>query len=119
MDTHLSSLAGTHLETRFLKMDVAHAPFLVERLKVRVLPCVVAFVEGVGVGRVVGFEGLGGGKGDTSCETGDLERWLRGCGVLGGEEGVGGLGGRVESEGEGRGGDEEEEEDDDDDDEWD
>lgn len=121
MDNHLATLAAVHLETRFVKMEVERAPFLVERLKVRVLPCVIAFVGGVGVDRVVGFEGLGGGDG---FETGDLERRLVGAGVLRGEMGggdLGGLGGGVKGgnggeSGGGGGGEEAEEEDDD---EWD
>lgn len=69
-----------HTDTRFLRMDVGNAPFLVERLKVKVLPCVIGFRKGVGVDRVVGFEGVGDG-GD-GIETGDLEKRLVGSGVL-------------------------------------
>lgn len=92
MDEHLSALAPVHLETRFLKIDVANAPFLVEKLKVRVLPCVIAFVDGVGVDRVVGFEGVG--YSEDTFETRDLEVRLIGAGVLGEVGGVGaGVGG--------------------------
>lgn len=35
-------------------------PFFVDKLKIRTLPCVVLFVGGVAVDRVVGFEPLGG-----------------------------------------------------------
>ena len=35
------------------------SPFFVEKLQVRVLPCVVMFVGGVAVDRIVGFEPLG------------------------------------------------------------
>ena len=45
----------------------------------RILPCVIAFVSGIGVDRVVGFEGLG--RGD-SFTIGDLEARLLSCGVL-------------------------------------
>ena len=81
------------------------------------LPCVIAFVEGVGVDRVVGFEGVGRGDG---FETGDLERRLVGAGVLervrwvggvvGGGGGVGEVREKQDVEGDGGG---------DDDDEWD
>ena len=107
------------METKFAKMEVERAPFLTERLGVRVLPCVIAFVKGVGVDRVVGFEGLGG-SGD-GFETGGLERRLVGMGVLReevGGGGGGGLGGGVNRGGGGEsggGGGEEE----DGDDEWD
>ncbi|KXS17166.1 thioredoxin-like protein [Gonapodya prolifera JEL478] len=59
VDKHLEILARKHLRTRFVKVDVGNAPFLVERLKVQVLPCVACFVDGVEVDRVIGFEELG------------------------------------------------------------
>lgn len=67
MDAHLKMIAEAHGkfdgsedgEVRFAKVDVKDASFVVEKLGVRVLPCVVAFLEGVAKGRVVGFEGLG------------------------------------------------------------
>ncbi|MCJ1458590.1 hypothetical protein MMC28_008963 [Mycoblastus sanguinarius] len=80
MDGHLEALAPVHLHTRFLRMDVEHAPFLVTKLNVKVLPCVIAFVEGVSVDRIVGFEGVG--YSEDTFKTGDLERRLVGCGVL-------------------------------------
>lgn len=87
MDEHLSALAPVHLQTRFLRIDVEHAPFLVEKLKVKVLPCVIAFVDGVGVDRIVGFEGLG--YSEDTFKTRDLELRLIGAGVLEKEGGVG------------------------------
>ncbi len=39
-------------------MSVDNAPFLVVKLKVQVLPCVLCFIDGVSVDRIVGFEGL-------------------------------------------------------------
>lgn len=87
MDEHLSALAPVHLETRFLRIDVEHAPFLVEKLKVKVLPCVIAFVDGVGVDRVVGFEGLG--YSEDTFRTRDLEVRLIAAGVLGKAGGIG------------------------------
>lgn len=87
MDEHLSALAPAHLQTRFLRIDVEHAPFLVEKLKVKVLPCVIAFVDGVGVDRIVGFEGLG--YSEDTFKTRDLELRLIGAGVLEKERVVG------------------------------
>lgn len=63
MDAHLHSLATRHHEVRFARVDVRHTPFVVEKLNVRVLPCVIGFKDGVAVERVIGFEGLGKGKG--------------------------------------------------------
>lgn len=80
MDGHLASLAERHLETRFVRVNVDAVPFLVERLKVRVLPCVIGFVGGKSVERVIGFEGVG--KGGDGFGTRELEVRLVGCGVL-------------------------------------
>lgn len=69
-------------------MNVDNAPFLVTKLKIQVLPCVIAFVDGVGADRIVGFEGLGGGElndGD-GFRAKDLEARLLAAGVLIGEK---------------------------------
>lgn len=79
MDKHLRTLAAAHYEARFVKVDVESAPFLVERLGVRVLPCVIAFVDGKGVGRIEGFEVLGN---TDDFRTTVLERELVRLGVL-------------------------------------
>lgn len=56
-----------------------NAPFLVTKLKVQVLPCVIAFVDGISTDRIIGFEGLGQGD---SFTIKDLEARLLHCGVL-------------------------------------
>jgi hypothetical protein len=61
-------------------MNVENAPFLVTKLKIQVLPCVLAFVDGVSVDRIVGFEGLGYTQ-DTFT-TKDLEGRLLSSGVI-------------------------------------
>jgi thioredoxin-like negative regulator of GroEL len=61
-------------------MNVENAPFLVTKLKVQVLPCVIAFINGVTVDRIVGFEGLGYTQ-DTFT-TKDLEARLLTSGVI-------------------------------------
>jgi hypothetical protein len=61
-------------------MNVDNAPFLVVKLKVQVLPCVLSFVDGVSVDRIVGFEGLGYTQ-DTFT-TKDLEGRLLSSGVI-------------------------------------
>lgn len=60
-------------------MNVENAPFLVTKLKIQVLPCVIAFVDGIGADRVVGFEGLEFGD---EFKTVDLETRLINAGVL-------------------------------------
>ena len=52
-------LARQHPHTLFLKADVQDTPFLVEKLKIKVLPCMLAFVDGVCKERFVGFEDFG------------------------------------------------------------
>jgi hypothetical protein len=39
---------------------VQDAPFFTEKLKIQVLPCVILFLGGVAIDRIVGFEELGG-----------------------------------------------------------
>ena len=66
MDQHIAAIVeaqSTHRdsedgEVSWGRVDVGHAPFVVERMSIRVLPCVIAFRDGVAAGRVVGFEGL-------------------------------------------------------------
>lgn len=41
------TLAAKHLRTKFIKVDVANVPFLVVKLDVKVLPCVISFIDGV------------------------------------------------------------------------
>ncbi|KAI0269119.1 thioredoxin-like protein [Gloeopeniophorella convolvens] len=59
MDKHLAALAPKYFSTRFLRVFVERVPFLVDRLGIKVLPCVICFVGGVTKERIVGFEELG------------------------------------------------------------
>lgn len=59
MDAKLAVLADKHYEARFVSINVDNAPFLVVKLGIQVLPCVVCFKDAVGVDRVIGFEGIG------------------------------------------------------------
>lgn len=61
-------------------MNVENAPFLVVKLKVQVLPCVLAFVNGLGVDRIIGFEGIG--YTENTFKTADLETRLLTSGVV-------------------------------------
>lgn len=63
MDTHCQIIADKHAEyghgdVAFARVDVKNCPFVVEKLGVRVLPCVIGFAKGVVKGRITGFEGL-------------------------------------------------------------
>ncbi|KAI4126089.1 MAG: hypothetical protein LQ338_003925 [Usnochroma carphineum] len=121
MDGHLEKLAPLHFDTRFLRINVENAPFLVTKLKVQVLPCVIAFKKGVSIDRIIGFEGLG--YSEDTFSTQDLERRLVKSGVLvrekcSGKQGAGSLFAKQNDYGRrnkpSRAGD-----DDDDDDDWD
>ncbi|KAH9966085.1 thioredoxin-like protein, partial [Russula dissimulans] len=59
MDKHLATLAPRYFNTRFLRVFVENVPFLVEKLGIKVLPCVICFINGVSKDRIVGFEELG------------------------------------------------------------
>ncbi|KAJ8024038.1 Thioredoxin domain-containing protein plp1 [Holothuria leucospilota] len=59
MDKHLKVLAEKHFNTKFAKIHVEKADFLVQKLKIQVLPAVLCFREGIVVDRVVGFDELG------------------------------------------------------------
>ncbi|KAI9793406.1 MAG: hypothetical protein M1816_000298 [Peltula sp. TS41687] len=117
MDGHLEALARKHhhshdsgtQQTRFFRVNVEHAPFLVDKFRVRVLPCVLGFRDGRCVERIVGFEGLvwgdGEGEGDGDGEKvrrGLERRFVRRGLLLGGEVGgeVDGSGEEEEEEGE-------------------
>lgn len=61
------SIAAQHPEALFLKISVLSSPFLVEKLGIKVLPCLVIFGRKVNVkDRIVGFEDLGNSDGFTT-----------------------------------------------------
>ncbi|KAJ2795361.1 hypothetical protein H4R20_005908 [Coemansia guatemalensis] len=59
LDKHFHQLARHHFETRFVSISVEKCPFLVQKFQLRVLPCILAVVNGGVVDRLVGFEELG------------------------------------------------------------
>ncbi|KAK9456323.1 thioredoxin-like protein [Dipodascopsis uninucleata] len=79
MNDRLSAITAKHMNTRFLSICVDNAPFLVIRLGIKVLPCVIAYIDGKEVQRLVGFDKLG----NTDDFTTDmLEFQLMKCGVI-------------------------------------
>lgn len=80
MTEHLQRLAHLHTETRFIECLAEKMNFLVDRLAVKVLPCVILFRNGITVDRIVGFEGLGGDGSSFSTRT--LEWRLKRAGVI-------------------------------------
>lgn len=59
MTEKLEKMAKKHVKTRFLEIEGAEAPFLVTKLNIKVLPCVIGYLKGKEVMRLVGFEQLG------------------------------------------------------------
>ncbi|KAI1795163.1 GTPase inhibitor [Ganoderma leucocontextum] len=59
MDKHIQKLAPKYFGTLFIRVFVENVPWLVERLGIKVLPCVMTFVGGTSKDRIVGFEDLG------------------------------------------------------------
>nr|GEY89181.1 thioredoxin domain-containing protein PLP3B-like [Tanacetum cinerariifolium] len=79
MDKHLKTLATSHLNTKFIKVDAENSPFFVTKLGIKMLPCVILFRKGIAGDRLVGFEDLGG-KDDFS--TRKLEVYLIKKGII-------------------------------------
>lgn len=79
MDKHLASLAPKYFNTRFFRVFVESVPWLVEKLAIKVLPCVICFVDGVTKDRLIGFEELGNVD---SFDTAALELRLATSGVI-------------------------------------
>lgn len=61
MSERLAQVASKHLNLQVMQIKGTNAPFLVTKLKIKVLPCVVIYRNGVECDRLVGFEKLGGG----------------------------------------------------------
>lgn len=78
VDKHLSLLAPRHLETRFMKLSVDHAPFLCERLKIHMLPTIGLVVDGKTKEFIKGFDELGG----TDEFSTELLEWRLGCAAV-------------------------------------
>ena len=53
MDKHLQKLAPKYFNTLFIRVFVENVPWLVERLGIKVLPCVITFVNGTSKDRYV------------------------------------------------------------------
>lgn len=79
MHTHLETLAPRHFETKFAKMNVEKAKFFVEKLKIRVLPVVICFENGIVIDRIVGFDDIGNSD---DFQTEVLEQRLQTSGVI-------------------------------------
>ncbi|KAG8970978.1 hypothetical protein FRB90_010635 [Tulasnella sp. 427] len=79
MDKHLELIAPHHFKTRFIRVFVENVPWLVDKLQIKVLPCVISFVGGVTKDKLIGFEELGN---DDAFTTAALELRLAQSGVI-------------------------------------
>lgn len=61
MNHHLSKLAPKHIESKFVKIDADKAPFFIDKLKIKSIPTVVLFIDGIAADKIIGFEGLSDG----------------------------------------------------------
>lgn len=60
VDAHFDKLAQTHLESRFIKVDVEKNPYLVEKLGIILLPTIVIIIKGHTEHAIHGFDEFGG-----------------------------------------------------------
>lgn len=75
LDKHLTILAKKHVETKFLKLNVEKAPFLSERLRIKVIPTLALLIDGKTKDYVVGFTDLG----NTDEFSTEMLEWRLGC----------------------------------------
>ncbi|KAK9537876.1 hypothetical protein VZT92_005451 [Zoarces viviparus] len=75
LDKHLAILAKKHIETKFIKMNVDKAPFLTERLRIKIIPTLVLLLDGKTKDYVVGFTDLG----NTDEFPTEMLEWRLGC----------------------------------------
>ncbi|XP_059469139.1 thioredoxin domain-containing protein 9 [Neocloeon triangulifer] len=78
-DHHLRTLAPKHLETLFCKLNVEKCPFLTDRLKIKIIPTIVLFVDQKTKDYIVGFTDLGN-RDDFTTEI--MEWRIAQCGVI-------------------------------------
>ncbi|KAL3311228.1 Thioredoxin domain-containing protein 9 [Cichlidogyrus casuarinus] len=60
VDKHLAALAPKHIECKFVKLNAEKAPFLTEKLNIRVIPTILIIINEQVCDRIVGFDDLGG-----------------------------------------------------------
>lgn len=75
IDKHLAILAKKHVETKFIKLNVEKAPFLSERLRIKVIPTLALLIDGKTKDYVVGFTDLG----NTDEFSTEMLEWRLGC----------------------------------------
>jgi hypothetical protein len=79
VDKHLKELARKHIECRFIKINAEKAPYLVEKLRIIMLPTITLITNGKTEHSIIGFDEMGGRD---TFETEDLETVLANWGVI-------------------------------------
>lgn len=82
MKNKLDTLSQKHLTTKFIRINAENAPFLVTRLKVKVLPCVILYINGVESNRIIGFDKLKYNEKNDDFTIESLEQFLINNGVI-------------------------------------
>lgn len=82
MDKHLRILAPRCVGTKVLRLNASKSPFFVAKLKVKVLPSLCYFKDGVIIGKQTGFEGLVESVTDEDFSTAKLWAAFRRMGVV-------------------------------------
>eukprot|EP00116_Pleurobrachia_bachei_P009889 sb/3470151/ len=59
VDKHLTELCTKHFEARFIRLNAEKAPFLAERLKIKVMPTILMVKDSNVIDRITGFDDLG------------------------------------------------------------
>jgi len=78
VDKHLTVLARSHVETRFVKINIEKSPYLAEKLRIVMLPTIMLIKEGKTEHSIIGFDELGG-KDDFQTDTLEDMLALWGC----------------------------------------
>uniref|UniRef100_UPI00398F65EE thioredoxin domain-containing protein 9 n=1 Tax=Pristiophorus japonicus TaxID=55135 RepID=UPI00398F65EE len=78
VDKHLTILAKKHFETKFIKLNAEKAPFLSERLRIKIIPTMVLVKDGKAKDYIVGFDDLG----CTDNFTTETLEWRLGCAAI-------------------------------------
>ncbi|XP_041055033.1 thioredoxin domain-containing protein 9 [Carcharodon carcharias] len=78
VDKHLAILAKKHFETKFIKLNAEKAPFLSERLRIKVIPTMVLVKDGKAKDYIIGFDDLG----CTDNFTTETLEWRLGCAAI-------------------------------------
>lgn len=80
MNEKLAIVAEKHVLVTVLAVQAEKTPFLVSKLKIKVLPFVVVYKKGQEITRILGFEGIGPDPGAITVEA--LEQRLYQCGAI-------------------------------------